>query len=156
MTLTTCSECKGKMSDRASMCPHCGFGLGQALEDMVQMHVQRAVQAALPLRPPLAVPGEEKRRHRRIDHNTMVKVEGETAMLFNISRSGLKLSSPFAPRTGNVAISLETGDRTYALKGTVRWVSARRSFSNLVDFGVEIIEAPPEYYEFVDQLKPAR
>ncbi len=129
---------------------------GQALEDMVQQQVQKALQSALPRRPPLASPGEEKRRHPRIDHNTMVKVDGETAMLFNISRSGLKLSSPFAPRTGNVAISLETGDRTYALKGIIRWVSARRSFSNLVDFGVEIIEAPPEYYEFVDRLDPPR
>ena len=156
MTMTTCSECKGKMSDRAPMCPHCGFGLGQALDDMVQLHVQKALPASLARRPPLPSPGEDKRRHRRIDHNTMVRVEDETAMLFNISRSGLKLSSPFVPRTGDVAISLETGDKAFALKGTVRWVSSRRSFSNLVDFGVEIIAAPPEYYEFVDLLEPGR
>jgi hypothetical protein len=127
MAITTCSECKGKISDKALLCPHCGFGIERALE--------------------------EKRRHRRIDHNTMVRVNGKTAMLFNISRSGLKLSSPFTPQVGNVDISLETGETVFTLQGTIRWVSGRRSFSNLVDFGVEIINPPPAYNEFVGRVE---
>ena len=38
------------------------------------------------------------------------------------------------------------------MKGTIRWVSGKHTFSNLIDFGVEIFEAPPAYYEFIDKL----
>jgi hypothetical protein len=153
MAITTCSECKGKISDKALLCPHCGFGMERALEDAVRKQFQGTAQAILPPRPEAASTLEEKRRHRRIDHNTMVRVNGETAMLFNISRSGLKLSSPFTPQVGNVDISLETGETVFTLQGTIRWVSGRRSFSNLVDFGVEIISPPPAYNEFIDRLE---
>ena len=38
------------------------------------------------------------------------------------------------------------------MKETIRWVSNKRSFPNLIDIGVEISEAPLEYYQFIDQL----
>ena len=145
MSLTTCSECKGKVSDQAWMCPHCGFVTGREQEDFLKW--QRTMSA-----PKVAPGGLEKRRHRRIDIKTMVRVDGETAMLFNISKSGMKLSSPFTPRTTNVDVTLDNGERVFTMKGAIRWVSGKRSFSNLIDIGVEISDAPPEYYEFIDIL----
>ena len=100
--------------------------------------------------------GEEKRRHPRIEHRTFVRVDGRAAMLFNVSRSGLKLASPFQPRPGRVDVELEAGEYSFALQGSVRWVSRRRSFSNLVDFGVEILDPPDGYLDFVGQLAPRR
>jgi hypothetical protein len=120
MAMTTCSECKGKISAKALLCPHCGFGMERALADAVRQQVQEAFQASLTRQPQAMSPGAEKRRHRRIDHNTTARVNGETAMLFNISRSGLKLSSPFTPQIGNVDISLETGETIFALQGVIR------------------------------------
>lgn len=155
MAMTTCKECKGKVSDRAPMCPHCGFGMAQALEEAVR---RQAGQTAGPGMAPRQAPSpfEEKRGHRRIEHITMVKVDGKTAMLFNISKSGLKLSSPFQPRPGNVDIALETDEEVFELKGTVRWVSGRRSFSNMMDFGVEIIAPPPAYIALLEKLESLR
>jgi hypothetical protein len=147
MALKSCSECKGKISESALMCPHCGFGLNQGLEALLR-------RMASP--PPPPGPGmeafEEKRRHRRIELRTMVQVDGEKALLFNLSRSGLLLSAPFHPKGPDVDVTLDNGDRHFALKGTIRWVSRKRSFSNLVDFGVEIFEASQEYYEFIEQM----
>lgn len=105
----------------------------------------------------IAAPGagaawEERRRHLRVEHRTTVRIDGRTAMLFNVSRGGLKLSSPFTPPAGAVAIEVETGEETFRLRGEVRWVSSRRSFSNLLDFGVEILDPPPDYLEFVGRL----
>lgn len=94
----------------------------------------------------------EKRRHPRIEHRTSVRIDGRTAMLFNVSRGGLKLSSPLAPPAGAVAIEVEAGDETFRLQGVVRWVGTRRSFSNLLDFGVEIVDPPAAYLEFVERL----
>lgn len=144
MAMSKCSECKGNVSDQAWMCPHCGLVRGNEVKEFLEWR-KAAPSSGAP-------GGEEKRRHRRVDIKTMVRVDGETAMLFNISKSGMKLSSPFTPKAGSVDITLDNGQQTFVMKGEVRWVSGKRSFSNLIDFGVEISQASPEYYEFVEVL----
>jgi hypothetical protein len=151
MAITSCGECKGKVSDKALFCPHCGFGLAQALEELVQRHVQKAVQAGLP-RQEAALPFDERRRHKRIEIKSMIQVNGETALISNISRSGMKLSSPQPPKLPEIDIILDNDEKVMRLKGRICWVSGRRTFSNLVDFGVEITAAPPEYYALIDRL----
>jgi hypothetical protein len=152
MTLIRCSECKGKVSDKALICPHCGFGISQALENLLQQQMTRAAHQEVFNNLDIANIWEEKRAHKRIDIKIMVKINQETAMLFNISKSGMKLASPFSPKDPNVDITLDNGENVFNMKGTILWVSSKRSFSNLIDFGVEISEAPPAYYEFIDQL----
>jgi hypothetical protein len=83
----------------------------------------------------------------------MVQVDGEMALLLNLSRAGLLLSTPFHPAERNVDVTLDNGEQHFSLKGAIRWVSHKRSFSNLIDFGVEISNAPPEYYAFIDRLE---
>lgn len=155
MALIVCSECSGKRSDTASWCPHCGLGMSRVLAELRHSGAGGAASAA-PQPGETAMPGVEKRRHPRIEHRTFVRIDGQTAMLFNISRSGLKLSSPFQPRPGRVGVELDAGEYSFVLQGSVRWVSNRRSFSNLVDFGVEIFDPPDGYLDFVGQLTPER
>jgi hypothetical protein len=150
MALSKCSECKGNVSDQAWMCPHCGFVMGRELAEFREWQKTMPAREAAVLA--VAPGGVEKRRHRRIDMKTMVRVDGQTAMLFNISKSGMKLSAPFTPKTASIDVTLDNGEKIFVMKGEVRWVSGKRSFSNLIDFGVEISAAPPEYYEFVDML----
>ena len=64
----------------------------------------------------------------------------------------MKLSAPFTPKSASVDVTLDNGEQTFVMKGEVRWVSGKRSFSNLIDFGVEISAASPEYYDFVEML----
>ena len=136
MALTICIECKGTVSDQAQTCPHCGISLAQK-------HA-----------PAVATGGQEdKRRHRRFNIKTMVKVNGKTAMLFNISRGGMMLSSPFSAQEQNIEITMDNGEKTFVLNGVVRWINRVPSFSNLIDFGVEITAAPSAYYEFIDHLE---
>ena len=82
----------------------------------------------------------------------MTKINHETARLCNISKGGMKLASPFSPKDPSIDITLDNGNKVFNVKGTIRWVSSKRSFSNLVDIGVEISNAPQEYFEFIDQL----
>ena len=152
MTLIRCNECKGNVSDKALICPHCGFGISQALENLLQQKMTRSANQEVFNNLDIAQAWEEKRNYKRIDIKIMVKINQETAMLFNISKSGMKLASPFFPKNPNVDITLDNGEKVFAMKGTIRWVSSKRSFSNLIDFGVVISEAPPAYYEFIDQL----
>jgi hypothetical protein len=152
MALKTCSECKGKVSDKAVMCPHCGFGMSQTLENLLSQQMSRTFHQEVFHKPGETQNWEERRAHKRIEIKMMVKINRETAMLFNISKFGMKLASPFTPKAPSVDIQLDAGDKVFEMKGTVRWVSARQSFSNLTDFGVEISEAPLGYYEFIDKL----
>ena len=152
MAIKTCSECKGKVSDKALMCPHCGFGISKTVENLLNQQMTKTFHQEVFHKPDAAQDWEERRAHKRIDIKMMVKVNRETAMLFNISKFGMKLASPFTPKAPSVDILLETGDKVFEMKGTVRWISARHSFSNLTDFGVEISTAPPGYYEFIDEL----
>lgn len=142
MALTCCSECKNKISEKALWCPHCGFGLSQDLEALLRRAAAQPAPAF-----------EEKRRHRRLEIRTMVQVDGEKALLFNLSRSGLLLSTPFHPKGPDVNVTLDNGEQHFELQGTIRWVSPKRSFSNLIDFGVEIHDPPPDYCLFVEKLQ---
>jgi hypothetical protein len=152
MALIHCSECKGKVSEKALICPHCGFGISAALETLLLRQTTGNSHQEVFNQPDAEHGWEEKRAHKMIDIKMMVKINQETAMLFNISKSGMKLSSPFFPKDPKVDIILDNGESVFNMKGTILWVSNRRSFSNLVDFGVEISAAPPAYYEFIDQL----
>lgn len=152
MAMIRCSECKGKVSDKALICPHCGFGITGALENLLHQQRLRENHQEVFNTPDNSRSWEEKRAHKRIDIKIMVKINQETAMLFNISKSGMKLASPFFPKDPKVDIILDNGENIFNMKGTILWVSSKRSFSNLIDFGVEISAAPSGYYEFIDQL----
>ncbi|MCJ7525229.1 MAG: PilZ domain-containing protein [Candidatus Aminicenantes bacterium] len=152
MALINCKECKGKVSDKALMCPHCGFGMSPTLENLLRLQRNRTAHQEVFNKADMAQIHEEKRTHKRIDIKMMIKINQETAMLFNISKYGMKLASPFTPKIPEVDITLDNGEQVFEMKGTIRWVSGKHTFSNLIDFGVEISAAPPEYYEFIDKL----
>jgi hypothetical protein len=95
---------------------------------------------------------DERRVHKRINIKMMAKINQATARLCNISKGGMKLATPTAYEGPNVHVTLDTGEKIFDIKGIIRWMSSKRSFSNLIDFGVEITEAPLEYFEFIDQL----
>jgi hypothetical protein len=156
MALNQCKECKGKVSDKALMCPHCGFGMTPILENLLRQQKTGFAHQEIFNKADPGRAHEEKRAHKRIDIKMMVKVNRETAMLFNISKFGMKLASPFAPKTPGIDVTLDNGEKVFEMKGAVRWVSSKHSFSNLVDFGVEILEAPREYYQFIDELLAAK
>jgi len=82
----------------------------------------------------------------------MVKINHETARLYNISKGGMKLATPVSHNDPNVDITLDNGEKIINIRGIIRRVSSKHSFSNIIDIGVEISEAPQEYYVFIDQL----
>jgi hypothetical protein len=152
MALIHCSECKGKVSDKALICPHCGFGLQTDPEIQSPPHKPRTMHQDIIDQSSVPTAQDEKRAHKRINIKMMAKVNHETARICNISKGGMKLATPVAHADPNVEIMLDNGKKIINVKGTIRWVSSKRSFSNIIDIGVEISDAPPDYYEFVDEL----
>jgi hypothetical protein len=152
MTLIHCSECKGKVSDKALMCPHCGLGLQKNLKKTLLSQKPRTMHQEIIDKSNIPPAQDERRIHKRINIKMMAKINNETARLCNISKGGMKLATPIAHNDPSVDITLDNGEKIINLKGTIRWVSSKRSFSNIIDIGVEISEAPQEYYLFIDQL----
>jgi uncharacterized Zn finger protein (UPF0148 family) len=152
MTLIRCSECKGKVSDQAVMCPHCGIGLQKKSENKAQAKKPGTAYQNILAKAEVPLAQDERRSNKRINIKMMAKINNETARLCNISKGGMKLATPVTHTDPNVEIMLDNGDKIINIKGTIRWVSSKRSFSNIIDIGVEISAAPPEYYEFIDQL----
>jgi hypothetical protein len=153
MALIQCSECKGKVSDKAMMCPHCGFGLQKSLENTLPPKKPGAALQNIIDKADMPLAQDERRVHKRINIKMMAKINHETARICNISKGGMKLATPVAHPDPNVEIILDNGERIITIKGTIRWVSSKHSFSNIIDLGVEIYEAPPEYYEFVEKIE---
>ena len=152
MTLIQCSECKGKVSDKALMCPHCGFGKQKNIENISLTNKSGTAYQYISKKADIPLGQDERRAHKRINIKMMAKINNETARICDISKGGMKLSTPSAHKDPCVEITLDNGEKIINLKGTIRWVSSKRSFSNIIDIGVEISEAPPDYYEFIDQL----
>ena len=114
MALIQCKECNGKVSDKALMCPHCGFGMPQTLENLLHQQKTRAAHQEVFNKTNTEQTLAEKRAHKRIDIKMMVKVNQETAMLFNISKYGMKLASPFPPKNPGIDITLDNGEKVFA------------------------------------------
>jgi hypothetical protein len=140
------------VSDKALMCPHCGFGMQKNLENILLAQKNKTDHQSIIDKANVPLDQDERRAHKRINIKMMTKINHETARLCNISKGGMKLASPFSPKNPRIDITLDNGKKVFNVKGIIRWVSSKRSFSNLVDIGVEISEAPQEYYEFIDQL----
>jgi uncharacterized Zn finger protein (UPF0148 family) len=152
MALIHCSECKGKMSDKAVMCPHCGFGMQKNVENKLPTKKPSTAQQDIIHKSSIPPAQDERRAHKRINIKIMAKINHETARLLNISNGGMKLATPVVHNDPSVDITLDNGEKIINVKGTIRWVSSKRSFSNIIDIGVEIPNAPTEYYEFINQL----
>jgi len=152
MTLIQCSECKGKVSDKAVMCPHCGFGMQKSIENISLTDKSGTAYQNISKKADIPLGQDERRAHKRINIKMMAKINNETARICDISKGGMKLATPTAHKDPSIDITLDNGENIINLKGIIRWVSSKRSFSNIIDIGVEISAAPPEYYEFIDKL----
>ncbi len=80
--------------------------MSQTLENLLSQQMNKDLPSgSLPQAGHESQAWEERRAHKRIEIKMMVKVNQETAMLFNISKYGMKLASPFTPKAPSVDIT---------------------------------------------------
>ncbi len=84
----------------------------------------------------------------------MVKVNDQAGILIDISRNGFKLSTTAVPKSRMVDIVLTTDNRTFNLRGYTRWISRKVAAQKLYEVGINLENASPEYYKFLDELLP--
>lgn len=133
MALVNCPECKSLISNKAILCPHCG------LKIVDHAGVEEK-------------PESDRRKSKRLKKKILLKINGELGLLTDISRQGIRLSTTTVPSDRTVHIKLKVDEETFELNGIIRWEQNKRSFSNLIEIGVQVKEAPEGYYEFIDEL----
>lgn len=103
----------------------------------------------------------EQRREQRIDKNLLVYLKEDNIELLgvtaNISKNGLFVESfKVFPSNQEIVIVLAVDKDLYDIKGEVVW-STRASDDSLEEIpsgmGLKIIEAPAEYWNFMEYIK---
>ena len=106
---------------------------------------------------------KDKRSEDRIKKNVLVYNDNGSIELLgvssNISRHGVFIESPntdVSPLNGEISIILAANDEEYNLKGEVRWLKhPDDKFPERVPagLGIQITEAPAEYWNYVEYLR---
>jgi len=94
----------------------------------------------------------EKRKEIRKKKRIMVKLDQSSAILVDISKDGLRVSSGVAPVHRKVNIELNNESQNLNLEGSVRWIKRKVALQKLYDIGIAIVNAPDSYYQFIDSL----
>lgn len=94
----------------------------------------------------------EKRINKRVKTHQLARICGKMGVINNISNSGLHVSTSILPKTRKVDICFETPAEEIVILGTVKWFQRKNSLHHLNQLGIVVKNAPPEFYEMVDQL----
>lgn len=102
---------------------------------------------------------EERRIEERLDRKLLVNIsiDGLESMglTANISKKGMFIAAAeMFPINSEVSILLGIADETFSLKGMVMWTHESPDTPSTdvrVATGIKIIEAPEEYFNFVEK-----
>jgi hypothetical protein len=94
---------------------------------------------------------KKTRKFKRIKITAISKLNNKSCSVINISREGMMLCGNWKSTEKIVDIQLKIGGRWIFLKGKIMW-SMDGNSPKLKRVGVYIIQAPPEYGDFIDNL----
>jgi hypothetical protein len=95
----------------------------------------------------------EKRKSTRVRKRVMLDINNKPAILVDISKNGVRVSTGMPPTTRRVKIIIRVDEQTFDLNGTVRWVKRKVALQKLYDMGLSIEGAPEGFDKFIDKLK---
>lgn len=94
----------------------------------------------------------ERRKHKRIRKNMILKVNNKPGSLIDISRSGLRLSSVLTRTPRQVDIALKADNRIFNIHGDIQWMRNGNETARSTELGVRVLDPPREYRQFLDTL----
>ncbi len=96
----------------------------------------------------------ETRQIFRISKRLLIKVNGLTSVMVDISKIGMKLILPILLKRREVVITFRMDNRIVDLKGDVRWIHKEPTIYDQAQYqvGVLLDDPPEEYLEMVDEL----
>ena len=95
----------------------------------------------------------ERRKHKRIKKNMILKVNNKPGNVVDISRNGLRLSTVLTKTPRNVDIALKAENQIFNFQGIIQWIRNRKDTQrNKTELGVCVPDPPREYRQYLDTL----
>ena len=97
----------------------------------------------------------EKRKYNRINTRVTAQVSNNSAIVLDLSKNGIKLSTEILSRKlfDLIDIVLKMGNQTITVKGMIRWISKKSELSNYRMIGVLIKNASENFPQLISQLE---
>lgn len=95
---------------------------------------------------------KDRRLFNRIRQKSIVKVNENEGFLIDFSEDGLGISVSNIPSEKEIKIKLILDKIEFLLKGEIIWEGWNKSYSELSDIGVKLIDPSKEYINFVKEL----
>ncbi len=94
----------------------------------------------------------DRRKHKRIKKNMVLKVNNKPSTLVDISRDGLRVSTPLSKTPRDIDIALKAENKNLNLQGIIQWVRNQGPRKRSTELGVRIPNPSQEYNQFLDTL----
>ncbi len=96
----------------------------------------------------------KERPQNRIRKKLLIKVDGHTCVMVDMSRTGMKLVIPFLLKKRQVDITFQVEDMMLEVTGSVRWIRKEPTVYEQSQYqvGLLIADPPEEYVQLVEKL----
>jgi hypothetical protein len=94
----------------------------------------------------------DRRKYKRIKKNMVLKVNNKPGTLVDISRNGLRVSTPLSQTPRDIDIALKAENKNLNLQGIIQWVRNKGPRNRSTELGVRIPNPSQEYDQFLDTL----
>lgn len=96
----------------------------------------------------------EERQRERIRKKLLIKVEGQSSVMVDMSANGMKLIIPVLLKKREVGITFTMQDLSLYLTGRVRWIRKEETVYDQAQYlvGLYFDEPPEEYVKLVETL----
>ncbi len=94
----------------------------------------------------------DRRKYKRIKKNMVLKVNNKPGTLVDISRNGLRVSTPLSQTPRDIDIALKAENKNLNFQGIIQWVRNQGPRNRSTELGVRIPNPSQEYDQFLDTL----
>ena len=94
----------------------------------------------------------DRRKHKRIKKNMILKVNNKPGNLIDVSRNGLRLSTAISQTPRDIDIALKSENKNMNIRGIIQWIRNQDQRKRSAELGVSIPDPPQEYQKFLDTL----
>lgn len=125
-----------KLSGKQTKCPKCGYIF---FSDDHQENNE-------------LIDTSERRAHKRIKKQSIVRLNGKMALLTDISEGGMLLGSYERPADPEVNIEIKIQENSFKLNGMVKWMKEKDSFSGLNSIGIMLKDPPEKFRKLIKNI----
>ena len=94
----------------------------------------------------------EMRKCRRMAMHQVMRVDGKTAVLTNISMNGVLVTSRWLPANREVSVNMTVNQQEFELDGVIQWVRRQSASQKYHEMGILFPNTPELFTETLGEM----